>query len=179
MTRRFVPDYCFLSYRDLSCDFIREHSIRAVVLDIDNTLLPYELDTPDEELLEWFSSLEELGVKIAFVSNNKKERVMHFNEKLQYVAFWSSWKPFKFKIERALKLLGEGKENACLMGDQIWTDVVGGHNAGLKVIIVPPIKDKTDPFTKLKRFFEKPFLKKYRKEHPESYESEIWSRWKL
>jgi predicted HAD superfamily phosphohydrolase YqeG len=88
-------------------------------------------------------------------------------------------KPFKRNIKKALCTLGVNRENAIFMGDQIWTDVLGAHCAGLPVVLVPPIRDKQDIFTKLKRFFEKPFLRKYRKEHPDSYECESWTRWKL
>ncbi len=179
MSGKFIPDYCFSSYLDVTPEFIQKNSIQALLLDIDNTLEPYENDTPSEELLAWLSSINALGVKVAFISNNKRERVEHFNEKLGYVAYWSSFKPFKKNILRALNALGVSKENAFFMGDQIWTDVLGAHNAGLPVILVPPIRDKADLFTKSKRFFEKPFLRKYRKEHPENYECEIWTRWKL
>ena len=175
----WTPDFCFLSYHDVDSDFIKKHSIRALLLDIDNTLEPYEHDEPSEELLSWLSMLKNLGVKVAFISNNKRERVEHFNEKLGYIAFWYSCKPFKRNIVRALKILGEKKENAIFMGDQIWTDVWGAHNAGLRVIIVPPIRDKQNFITKVKRFFERPILRKFRKEHPENYECEIWTRWKL
>lgn len=174
-----IPDYCFSSYRDLTIDFIKEHSVLAVLLDIDNTLIPYEEDVPTEELYSWFQTLRDNGVKIAFISNNNKKRVEKFNEKLGYVAYASSLKPFKRNIVKALRALNVGKENAVFMGDQIWTDVLGAHNAGIPVIIVPPIRDKQDIFTKIKRYLEKPFLRKFRKEHPDSYECEIWTRWKL
>ena len=57
------------------------------------------------------------------------------------------------------------RENVCMLGDQIFTDVLAGQNAGLKTILVPPIKDKTDILTRSKRVLEKPFLKKYKKKH--------------
>lgn len=174
-----IPDYCFSSYRDLTIDFIRTNSIHAILFDIDNTLIPYEEDGPTEELYSWFQTLRDHDVKVAFISNNNKRRVEKFNEKLGYVAYSSSMKPFKRNIKKALCALGVNRENAIFMGDQIWTDVLGAHCAGLPVVLVPPIRDKQDIFTKLKRFFEKPFLRKFRKEHPDSYECEIWTRWKL
>ena len=179
MRRLFMPDYCLLSYRDITPSFIQKHGIQALLLDIDNTLEPYEHNEPTEELLQWLSNLEELGVRVAFISNNKRERVEHFNEKLGYVAFWYSCKPFKRNIVKAMRALSVNKENTFFMGDQIWTDVWGAHNAGLNAIIVPPIRDKQNFITKVKRVLERPFLKKYRKEHPETYGSEVWTRWKL
>ena len=59
--------------------------------------------------------------------------------------------------------MGTDKSNTILMGDQVFTDVWAAHNTGIRAILVPPIKDKTDVFTKFKRLLEKPILKKYRK----------------
>ena len=64
---------------------------------------------------------------------------------------------------QALDLIGVSRDCAAIMGDQVFTDVWAGHNAGIKTILVPPIKDKTDLFTKFKRLLEVPFLKIYNK----------------
>lgn len=174
-----LPDYCFLSYRDLNADFIRRNGIRAILLDIDNTLEPYENPKPTGELCAWFTMLKENGVSVAFVSNNNAERVNLFNEELQFLAFSNAKKPFKKYILKALDALGASASEAIFMGDQILTDVAAAHNAGIRAILVPPIRDKKDILTKTKRMLERPILRKYRKEHPESNECEIWTRWKL
>ena len=174
-----LPDYCFLSYRDLSVEFIKNNGIKAILLDIDNTLEPYENPKPSPELLSWFSMLRENGVSVAFVSNNNAERVNLFNEELGFLAFPDAKKPFKKYIVRAMELLGVTRKDAIFMGDQIFTDVAAAHNAGLKAILVPPIRDKRNLLTRFKRVLERPLLKKFRKEHPESYECEVWTRWKL
>lgn len=176
---RLVPDYCFLSYLDLNEEFIKSNGIRAVLLDIDNTLEPYENPKPTEALLAWFLMLNNNGVGVAFVSNNNAERVNMFNEDLRFLAFPNAKKPFKKNILKALDALGVSADEAIFMGDQILTDVAAAHNAGLRAILVPPIRDKRDAFTKAKRLLERPILRKYRKEHPESHECEVWTRWKL
>ena len=137
--------------------------IKAVLLDVDNTLEPYENPKPTEKVVAWFESLEKAGIKAAIVSNNGKERIDIFNEGLGLVAYSKSGKPKKKNVLRALADLGVSKEDAIFMGDQVFTDVWAAHNAGIRAILVPPIKDKRDPLTRFKRLLEVPVLKKYRK----------------
>ena len=59
--------------------------------------------------------------------------------------------------------LGATPENSVLLGDQLLTDAAAGNRAGMYVIIVPPIKDKTSLFFRFKRWLEKPYVKKYNK----------------
>ncbi len=163
MKKIFLPDFIFNTYRDLTPQFLLERNINTLVLDIDNTLVPYEVATPTDELYKWFASLDENGINIAFVSNNGRERVELFNEKLSYVAFYKSKKPLLKAIKRALKILGTNAQSTALMGDQIFTDMLAGNRMGFTTVLLPPIKDKTDAFTRFKRVLEKPIVKKYYK----------------
>ena len=82
MKKIFLPDYFFRSFADLNIDFLKKNSIEAIILDIDNTLVPYEIPKPTDELLFWFDELKNAGIKVAFVSNNNSERVNTFDEEL-------------------------------------------------------------------------------------------------
>ena len=161
MSLNFVPDFRFYKFDDVTPAFLSELGIKGVVLDIDNTLEPYENATPGEHVLIWLKSLSELGIKTAIVSNNNKPRVDIFNKDIGMPAYAKGKKPFKKNILKAMADMGTEKTNTILMGDQVFTDVWAAHNAGIKAILVPPIKDKTDLFTKFKRLLEKPFLRKY------------------
>ena len=163
MKKIFLPDYIFNKYNDLTPEFLLNKGIDTLVLDIDNTLVPYEVATPTDELYEWFASMDKNGIKIAFVSNNGKQRVELFNEKLSYVAFYKSKKPLLKTIKKVLKILESGATTTALMGDQIFTDVLAGNRMGFMTILLPPIKDKTDAFTRFKRVLERPIVKKYYK----------------
>ena len=158
-----MPDFIFDNFSFVSADFLLSLGVKGIILDIDNTLEPYENPVPGRELLVWFSSLADAGISCAFVSNNKRERVELFNKELGYVAYYKARKPFKKNVVKAMKAIGCDRSNAILMGDQIFTDVLAAHNAGIKAILLPPIKDKTDIFTKFKRWLEKPIIKKYNK----------------
>ena len=108
-----------------------------------------------------------MGIKTAIVSNNNKERVELFNSKLSMPAYYKAGKPFKKNVIKAMEDIGVCKENAIFIGDQILTDVWAAHNAGIRAILVSPIKDKTDLLTKFKRILEIPLKKKYYKSRKE------------
>ncbi|MBO4283417.1 MAG: YqeG family HAD IIIA-type phosphatase [Clostridia bacterium] len=147
----------------MTTDFLLSNGIRALILDIDNTLAPYEEPDPNERVLAWFSALKEAGIVAAFVSNNDFERVSRFNQKIGIPMYPKGKKPLKKYMRRAIESLGVSPSETAIMGDQIFTDVWAGRNVGIRCIVVPPIKDKTDFFTKFKRVLEKPILRYYRK----------------
>ena len=159
----FVPEYRFDKFDDADAGFLSEIGVKAVVLDIDNTLEPYENSKPGERVLLWLDSLKKAGIKTAIVSNNGRERVEEFNAEIGMPAYFKAKKPFKKNILKALSDLDVLPSDAIFMGDQVFTDVWAAHNAGLRAILVPPIKDKRDVLTKFKRLLEKPVLKKYEK----------------
>ncbi len=159
----FVPEYRFEYFYMADADFLLSIGIKGIVLDIDNTLEPYENSLPGEKVLAWLKSLENRGIKAAIVSNNGKDRVKLFNSCIGIPAYHKAKKPFKKNILAAMADMGTTKKDTILMGDQVFTDVWAAHNAGIPAILVPPIKDKTDVFTKIKRLLEKPVLRKYEK----------------
>ena len=161
--RSLVPDYYFEKFSDASAEFLSSIGVKGIVLDIDNTLEPYENPTPSAPLLAWFDSLANAGIKAAFVSNNNATRVELFNKNLGLPAYFKAGKPFKKNVLRALSDMGVSADKAILMGDQVFTDVWAARNARLRAILVPPIKDKRDIFTRSKRALEKPIIKKYKK----------------
>lgn len=159
----FVPEYYFETFDKASAEFLKSIGVKGIVLDVDNTLEPYENATPGEHVVAWLESLKKVGISAAIVSNNGGERINLFNKELGLPAYYKAKKPFKKNVLCAMKDMGTVKENTILMGDQVFTDVWAAHNTGIRAILVPPIKDKTDIFTKFKRLLEKPILKKYKK----------------
>ena len=161
--KTLVPDYYFNTFCNATAEFLGSIGVKGIVLDIDNTLEPYENPTPSDAVLSWFDSLKAAGIKAAFVSNNGAERVEHFNKELGLPAYYKAGKPFKKNVLNALSDMGISPDEAIMMGDQIFTDVWAARNAGIRAILVPPIKDKTDVLTRTKRLLEKPIMKKYKK----------------
>ena len=77
-----VPDYVFDTYRDVTPEFLTSLGIRALLIDIDNTLAPYEQELPDENIIAWFKALQENDIRAALISNNEPGRVELFNSLL-------------------------------------------------------------------------------------------------
>ncbi len=152
------PDFTFNSTFDITPEFFKEHNITAVVSDIDNTLVTYGDDKPTEECIKWINSLKESGIQIALLSNNTPKRVKIFNEQLGFHSYGRGLKPLRRYAQQLIDSMGAKNENVCIIGDQIFTDVLCGKRMGIKTVLVKPIKDKTDRFTKLKRMLEKKLL---------------------
>lgn len=161
--KRFWPEYDLPDFSAVDRDFIRREGIRGVILDIDNTLEPYENPEPGEAVRAWFSMLAEEGVHAAFVSNNEPERVARFNRDLGLPAYAKAGKPLAKNVRRAISDIGTTPEETLLMGDQIFTDVLAAHNAGIRAALVPPIRDKRNFITRFKRMLERPILRRMRR----------------
>ena len=163
MSFNLVPDLILNTFDELSAEKLNELGIKGIILDIDNTLEPYENLLPGEHVVKWLDSLRENGIKASIVSNNNSNRVNVFNASLCLPAYYHSFKPFKSKLVSAMRDMGTDKSTTLMMGDQILTDVWAAHNAGIMAVLVAPINDKRDLFTRFKRLLEKPFLTKYEK----------------
>jgi HAD superfamily phosphatase (TIGR01668 family) len=164
LEKYLIPDVIFNDIYEITPEFLTSEGIKGLVLDIDNTLVPYEIPEPTEEVRAWLSSMWENGIKTAFVSNNHKERVELFNQSLNCPAFYDSGKPLKKSCSRAMEAMEVTKNETAIIGDQVFTDVLAGRISGLNTaILVNPIKDKTNLFFKSKRLLEKPVLAAYRR----------------
>ena len=161
MKNYLTPDYMFATFDAVTPAFLQSIGLRALLIDIDNTLAPYEEPDPNERVLAWFAELEKNGIKAALVSNNHAPRVERFNKSLGLIADPDSGKPGRKTLERAMKELGVTHTETAMLGDQILTDCFAGKHIGLCAIIVPPIKDKTNLFFRFKRLVERPAIRKY------------------
>lgn len=160
-----MPDYMFRTFDEITPALLQSLGVTAILADIDNTLAPYEQAEPDERICSWISDLAAAGISIAFVSNNNCERVELFNRTLGVPAYWKSGKPFKKNLIRAMEAIGGTRKTTVMLGDQLFTDALAGHNLGIPAIIVPPIKDKTSAFFRFKRWLEKPFIRRFKKKN--------------
>ena len=162
------PNYTTMCYRDLTPDFLKQEGIEVLILDIDNTLAPYEQLDPDDHIRNWLQQMADAGIKTALVSNNRKNRMTRFNATLNQPSRYSACKPLPFRGRKVMKALGGNKKNTAIMGDQVFTDVLFARTMGIRAILVPPIKDKTNRITRLKRYFEKGVLRRYYKRRPDA-----------
>lgn len=155
----FRPNMAYNDVYLITPEVLKGFGIKGVVFDIDNTIAPYEVITPTEEMMAYFASLKEAGIKMAFVSNNKGNRVMTFNKGLGLFYVCKAGKPSPKGVSKCIEHFGLQKDEVIAVGDQIFTDCIAAHRAGIKFALVKPIKDKETLFFRIKRFFERPFVK--------------------
>lgn len=162
-----TPDYMFNTFDEITPDFLHSIGIKALLIDIDNTLAPYEQPEPDDRIKNWFKALSNAGISASLISNNHAPRVELFNKDIGLDAYADSGKPKSKTLIFAMNKMGSDATNTAVIGDQLLTDALAGHRLGLVALIVPPIKDKTTLFFKFKRWIEKPYIKRYKKLHSE------------
>lgn len=162
-----TPEYMFDTFEDVTPEFLLSLGIRALLIDIDNTLAPYEQPIPDDRIKRWFDDLKANGISASLISNNHPPRVELFNKELRLPAYADSGKPGTKTVIEAMKVMGSTPENTAGLGDQLLTDTLCVHRLGMVSIIVPPIKDKKTLFFRFKRLLEKPFIRRYKKLHEE------------
>ena len=154
----FLPDHILPALTDLTADLLRERGIRFLMLDFDNTVVPYTTDTPTEEMEAWFSSMQGSGITLCMVSNSKRERVKRFCDQRGIPCIRRAKKPFwRVGIRQALQQFGFGAGESAIVGDQIFTDTLGGNGAGVTTFLVTPI-DNHNIWLKLRHVAEKPFI---------------------
>lgn len=149
------------SVKEITVSFLKEHQIKGLILDVDNTILDFDRNIP-EGVKEWCEELKKQGIKFCILSNsNKKEKVKMVAEILNLPYFYFGTKPLKRGFRKAIHTIGEERKHIAAVGDQIFTDVIGANRCQLFSILVEPIGEKDLFVTKIKRPLENYILKKY------------------
>lgn len=161
------PNQHFNNVREITIEFLRENKIKALILDVDNTLIDYDKNL-HEETIKWAKNLKENGIKLYILSNsNKKEKVRTVAEKLKIEYEYFGKKPLKTGFKKVQKKLEEKAENIGVVGDQIFTDIFGGNRCKMFTILVEPIAQKDIWITLLKRPIENAIKNQYLKKTKE------------
>lgn len=164
LIRKYLwPDRYFDDISSVTPKLLEELGVRALICDIDNTLVTYDDPLPTESCLEWFESMKTGGIKLSFVSNNRIPRAEIFAEGTGCYAVSESGKPGVKRLREAMAFMDVKPDETAVLGDQIFTDILAGHLAGTKTILIKPIRDKLTPLFRLKRALEKPILRSFSK----------------
>ncbi len=143
----------------LNLEQLKDRSIEGVIIDIDNTLVEWDQKHANEKVKSWLRSLRMQGFKVCLVSNNTKNRVATFNETLNIPAICMASKPRLKPFQKAMKIMNTTKNTTAVIGDQLFTDILGGNRLKLFTILVAPLGDKEFLWTKIIRQIEKFILK--------------------
>lgn len=162
-TALFKPYAMFHRIGDITPEYLRSIGVKALALDADNTLSTHHSQTPDDGVEDWLRSTEKAGIKLIMVSNSKAERVAPFAKKLGLDFTSTACKPLPHGFLRAARKLGVKRSELAAVGDQLFTDMLGAHLAGIKGLLVEPIKLESSRGFRFKRALERPLLKRYKR----------------
>ena len=162
MSLSFLPTILTESLTDITPDLLRSRDIRLLMLDFDNTIVPYTGNEPTEIMENWLREMVSSDIQICVVSNSKKDRVKIFCEKYGIPCITHAKKPFTKGIRECLVKFNVPAWQAALVGDQIYTDTLGANSAGVTSILVKAI-DNHNFWLKARHVLEKPFIYAARK----------------
>jgi HAD superfamily phosphatase (TIGR01668 family) len=155
------PDKYYESVYEIPYNDLWRDGTRALIFDLDNTLAPYKTAKPTPKVVALIRRLQRIGFSVCIVTNNTKRRMNAYNESLQLTAFHTALKPLPFALKRAMRAMGSDRSDTVIIGDQLFSDIWAGRNAGITSILVKPVSKK-DVFTVwIKRFPERLFLNAY------------------
>lgn len=153
----FLPTYRTNALTDLTPQMLQKQGIKLLMLDFDNTIVPYTTNDPTQEMAAWLKEMLASEIQICVVSNSKRSRVKIFCEKYGIDCITHAKKPFSKGINQCLERYGIPKKACALAGDQIYTDTLGANCAGIRSILVKAIHNHTF-WLKLRHVAEMPFI---------------------
>lgn len=156
--RLFAPRYYVSGVRRLSPAVLRAWGIEALMLDLDNTLVPWGEATPPPAIRAWIAELRAAGIRACIVSNNLSVRVRTASEHLQMPVAEGRFKPSAAKLRDALRILGSPPERTAMVGDQLFTDVVAGNRLGVPTVLTAPLAPREPARIRLLRGLERRLL---------------------
>jgi len=142
---------------DLKPECLKARGIDFLMLDFDNTIVPYTTDTPEPDMEQWLQDMKQSDIGICVVSNSKRDRVVRFCEARDIPCITHSSKPFQKGIRRCRDRFSLDMKRCALAGDQIYTDVLGANIAGAVSILVKPIH-LHNIWLRLRHVAELPFI---------------------
>ena len=148
------PNIYYNNVNEIKIGFLIKNKIKALILDVDNTLIDRNKNL-SKEIIEWSNELQGQGIKMYILSNtNKKEKVRAVAEKLSVPYEMFAKKPFKKGFLKIQKILNIKPENIAVVGDQLFTDIIGGNRCNMFTILVDPVDKKDYWYTAWKRPIE-------------------------
>ena len=151
----YYPNAYLKSVQNITIDFLKQHNLKALILDVDNTLIDYYKNLAEVKK-QWAKELQDSGIILYILSNtNKEEKVKKVSEILNIPYEFFAKKPSKKGFLKIQKKININPENIGVVGDQIFTDVIGGNRCNMFTILVDPVDKKDYWYTAWKRPLEK------------------------
>ncbi len=158
--RALLPAMIVNRVQDIDLDGLYCDGVRGLLIDLDNTLVAWDRSCIGHEVADWLEQAQARGFSVCFVSNGMPERVARFSAEMNIPAVGRAIKPRKTPFRRALKLLGLTVDECAVIGDQLFTDILGGNRMGMFTILINPLSDKELGSTRMVRRLERRVLKR-------------------
>lgn len=156
------PDVKLERVTDIKLETLKKYNISALILDVDNTLSTHHGQHLTDGLAEWINYMQDGGIILTILSNSNKDRVEPFANKIGLDFESLGLKPLPYGFLRVIKKLGLKKRNTAIVGDQIFTDILGGNFVGIKTVLLTPILLEDGISFKIRRRLEKLIFKIYK-----------------
>ena len=157
MSFSLLPKLMADALTDITPDLLIGRGVKLLMLDFDNTIVPYTTDEPTALMAAWLAWVKDCGIYVCVVSNSKRDRVKAFCKKHGLDCITHARKPFRKGIRQCLEKYGIEPGDAALVGDQIFTDTLGANGCGVQSILVKSI-DNHNVWLKLRHVAEVPFI---------------------
>lgn len=157
------PDALVGSVLDIDLESLKSRGIDALILDLDNTLLAWETEEIPSEVAEWVARARSLGFKVCIASNGTRSRVRKLAGALGVPAISKAVKPRKKPFRLAMEMLQTTPDRTAVVGDQVFTDVLGGNRLALYTILIQPVSRVELKTTRMVRRVERRVLSRLHK----------------
>ena len=138
----FLPKVMTSALTDLQPQWLKSQNIQLLMLDFDNTIVPYTTCVPTEQMSQWLQRMAQSDILVCIVSNSHNDRVPKFCREYGLECITHAKKPFSKGIRACLAKYGIAPDQAALVGDQIFTDTLGANGCGVKSILVEAIDNQ-------------------------------------
>ncbi|MDO5568508.1 MAG: YqeG family HAD IIIA-type phosphatase [bacterium] len=159
----FVPDMYQKSIYTIDYQKLKNKGIKCILLDLNNTSVATTIKEPTEKLINLVDELKYMGFKVILFSNDSKRRLEPFKTKLMIDCCAYANKPRKDKFLKVLKIFNYNLSEVAIIGDQLYTDILGGNTVGITTILVNPVSHIDEFHTRILRYFERRKMAKLNK----------------
>jgi len=163
MLKKLCPQYQANSILELNSDLLKKSGIKGIIFDLDNTLVEWKKDTLTPEVIDLISRLKEEGFKLCILSNALEHRVEVVAQTLNIPYVSRAVKPRKSPFRKALEIMGTKPAETAIVGDQLFTDILGGNRMKLYTIWTPPLSSTEFLSTRAVRKIERLVIKGFQK----------------
>ncbi|QQZ10792.1 YqeG family HAD IIIA-type phosphatase [Heyndrickxia vini] len=163
LLKKFLPNEHVKNVFFIKPESLKEKGIKAIITDLDNTLVEWDRPNATPKLIHWFEEMKKHNIQVTIVSNNNEKRVKEFADPLGIPFIFLARKPLTKAFNRAIKLMEVKKEETVVIGDQLLTDVLGGNRSGFYTILVIPVAQSDGFMTRFNRKIERRIMSSFKR----------------